>query len=284
MCLLIFSIFLSQQIISHSLPFVRLSKNKTETHKTNLTNSTNDIHFVCLFVSCVIFFFPFYYHVEYEQCLRSIDGIDVVESREKFTRKIGSRRPSLASVHSTNSSIKSYSAARFEKELQQKELRQEMKLRLTRLQQHQQLIQNKPHIVITDPHVIGGAIPKTIALKTPSPLTPNSLDELLPCVIETAEVSRYIECIFLSFFFFKWNKWVLHMWLTYAIYEKVTSAVFTSWPIKNTYTLYFVNWLTEMKVLQNCHYVSIFIFHQIATDASQITPFRSLCRSVQIIT
>lgn len=106
---------------------------------------------------------------------------------------LGSRRPSLASVHSTSSSIKSYSAIRFEKELQQKEIRQEMKLRLTRLQQQQQLIQNKPHIIITDPHVIGGAIPKTIALKTPSPLTPNSLDELLPCVIEvieTAEVSE----------------------------------------------------------------------------------------------
>lgn len=103
--------------------------------------------------------------------------------------QLGSRRPSLASVHSTSSSIKSYSAIRFEKELQQKEIRQEMKLRLTRLQQQQQLIQNKPHIIITDPHVIGGAIPKTIALKTPSPLTPNSLDELLPCVIETAEVS-----------------------------------------------------------------------------------------------
>ncbi|XP_055324847.1 uncharacterized protein LOC129579157 isoform X2 [Sitodiplosis mosellana] len=106
------------------------------------------------------------------------------------TSRSGSRRPSLASVHSTSSSIKSYSAARFEKELQQKEMRQEMKLRLTRLQQQQQLIQNKPHIIITDPHVIvGGAVSRAaaIALKTPSPLTPNSLDELLPCVIETAE-------------------------------------------------------------------------------------------------
>lgn len=78
---------------------------------------------------------------------------------------------------------------RFEKEIQQKELRQEMKLRLARLQQQQQLIQNRPHIIITDPHVIGNVIPKTVALKTPSPLTPNSLDELLPCVIETVEVS-----------------------------------------------------------------------------------------------
>lgn len=79
-----------------------------------------------------------------------------------------------------------------------------MKLRLTRLQQQQHLIQNKPHIIITDPHVIGGAIPKTIALKAPSPLTPNSLDELLPCVIETAEVSGFciieFDKFFISFF------------------------------------------------------------------------------------
>lgn len=122
-------------------------------------------------------------------------------------KKIGSRRPSLASVHSTSSSIKSYGAARFEKELQQKEMRQEMKLRLTRLQQQQQLIQNKPHIIITDPHVIaGGAVSRAaaIALKTPSPLTPislteNSLDELLPCVIETAEVR--IHCLRFMLFF-----------------------------------------------------------------------------------
>lgn len=78
---------------------------------------------------------------------------------------------------------------RFEKELQQKELRQEMKLRLARLQQQQQLIQNRPHIIISDPHVIGTMVPKTVALKTPSPITPSSLDEFLPCVIETVEVS-----------------------------------------------------------------------------------------------
>lgn len=51
----------------------------------------------------------------------------------------GTRRPSLASVHSAASSNKNYSIMRFEKELQQKEIRQEMKLRLFRLQkQHQQ--------------------------------------------------------------------------------------------------------------------------------------------------
>lgn len=113
-------------------------------------------------------------------------------NRKRQTRSngTGSRRPSLASVHSTSSSIRSYSAMRFEKELQQKELRQEMKLRLARLQQQQQLIQNRPHIIISDPHVIATMMPKTVALKTPSPLTPNSLDEFLPCVIETVEVSR----------------------------------------------------------------------------------------------
>lgn len=83
-----------------------------------------------------------------------------------------------------------------------------MKLRLTRLQQQQQLIQNKPHIIITDPHVIvGGAVSRAaaIALKTPSPLTPislteNSLDELLPCVIETAEVCNHYLIWFIFFF------------------------------------------------------------------------------------
>lgn len=59
-----------------------------------------------------------------------------------------------------------------------------MKLRLTRLQQQQQLIQNRPHIVITDPHVFAAGV-------VSNPLTPNSLDldDLLPCVIETVEVS-----------------------------------------------------------------------------------------------
>lgn len=60
-----------------------------------------------------------------------------------------------------------------------------MKLRLTRLQQQQQLIQNRPHIVITDPHVFAPGV-------VSNPLTPNSLDDLLPCVIETAEVSMTI--------------------------------------------------------------------------------------------
>lgn len=105
----------------------------------------------------------------------------------------GSRRPSLASVHSTSSSIRSYGHMRFEKELQQKELRQEMKLRLTRLQQQQHYLQNKPHIIISDLQS-SGAIPKTIAITTPSPITPNSTDELLPSVAEGHEVKSFF-CI-----------------------------------------------------------------------------------------
>lgn len=66
-----------------------------------------------------------------------------------------------------------------------------MKQRLTRLQSHQQLMQNKPHIVISDPLINCGMISKTIALTTPSPITPNSLDELLPSVVECQEVSHH---------------------------------------------------------------------------------------------
>lgn len=96
---------------------------------------------------------------------------------------LGSRRPSLASVHSTSSSIKSYSIVRIEKELQQKELRQEMKLRLARLQQQQ----SRPHIVISDPLL--HCVMSKNALPSPSPITPNSTDELLPSVDEAQEVS-----------------------------------------------------------------------------------------------
>uniref|UniRef100_T1H5Q4 Uncharacterized protein n=1 Tax=Megaselia scalaris TaxID=36166 RepID=T1H5Q4_MEGSC len=77
---------------------------------------------------------------------------------------------------------------RFEKELQQKEIRQEMKLRLARLQQQQILTQNKPQISHRRPQIAtettittiqAGAIAKIIVPST-SPLTPNSTDELLP--------------------------------------------------------------------------------------------------------
>nr|XP_014088433.1 uncharacterized protein LOC106616344 isoform X3 [Bactrocera oleae] len=103
----------------------------------------------------------------------------------------GSRRPSLASVHSTSSSVRSYSMMRFEKEVQQKEIRQEMKLRLARLQQQQHLNQNKPQIVIGDTlqhHMsAASALSRLSGMPTPSPLTPNSTDELLPSVDELQE-------------------------------------------------------------------------------------------------
>lgn len=75
---------------------------------------------------------------------------------------------------------------RIEKELQQKELRQEMKLRLARLQQQQQYQhQPRPHIIISDP-LLHGVMSKN-ALSSPSPITPNSTDELLPSVDEEAQ-------------------------------------------------------------------------------------------------
>lgn len=97
---------------------------------------------------------------------------------------------------------------RFEKELQQKELRQEMKFRLTRLQQQQQYQQqiqlnyqqSKPHIIIGDPllHGTTTTITKSIfqSATTPSPLTPGSTDELLPAVDESQEVTIYYIFIF----------------------------------------------------------------------------------------
>lgn len=112
---------------------------------------------------------------------------------------------------------------RIEKELQQKELRQEMKLRLARLQHHPV---HKPQIVIIggggggagavggfsgragEHHhqvVMGGVhasgsayvvgdplMHHTVKCVTvPSPLTPNSTDELLPSVDEAQEVSFF---------------------------------------------------------------------------------------------
>ncbi|ALC44140.1 CG17364 [Drosophila busckii] len=105
---------------------------------------------------------------------------------------ISSRRPSLASVHSTSSSVRSYSMMRFEKEVLQKEIRQEMKLRLARLQQQQHLTQNKPQIVIGEALLQHGAIGR-VTMATPSPLTPNSLDELLPSLDENQEYPPRLE-------------------------------------------------------------------------------------------
>ncbi|XP_040157523.1 uncharacterized protein LOC120897011 isoform X3 [Anopheles arabiensis] len=103
-----------------------------------------------------------------------------------FSSDTGSRRPSLASVHSTSSSVRSYSMRRFEQEIQQKELRQEMKRHLARLQEQQQLQKIKPNIIIGD--VISCPMNKPI-LTTPSPMTPNSVDDILPSVDETQEFS-----------------------------------------------------------------------------------------------
>ncbi|XP_029722104.1 uncharacterized protein LOC109419417 isoform X3 [Aedes albopictus] len=103
-----------------------------------------------------------------------------------YNSDTGSRRPSLASVHSTTSSVRSYSMRRFEQEIQQKELRQEMKKHLVRLQEQQQLQKIKPNIIIGD--VISCPMNKPI-LTTPSPMTPNSIDDLLPSVDETQEFS-----------------------------------------------------------------------------------------------
>lgn len=108
---------------------------------------------------------------------------------------------------------------RIEKELQQKELRQEMKLRLARLQHNQQQHHQKPQIIIIggggglggmvgamggsgasgsgggghcsymggDPLLHHGYMTRNV-VPTPSPLTPNSTDELLPSVDEAQEV------------------------------------------------------------------------------------------------
>ncbi|XP_018368551.1 PREDICTED: uncharacterized protein LOC108764706 [Trachymyrmex cornetzi] len=87
--------------------------------------------------------------------------------RSSFFR-IGSRRPSLASVHSSTSSSRSYSTRRLEKERNDKEQRQALQeLRLAKQREQTQQQQVVP---------------------TPSPRTPHSTDELLPSVEEGKEV------------------------------------------------------------------------------------------------
>ncbi|CAL1685995.1 unnamed protein product [Lasius platythorax] len=84
--------------------------------------------------------------------------------------RAGSRRPSLASVHSSTSSSRSFSARRLEKERNDKEQRQALQeLRLAK--QREQLQQQQQQVV-----------------PTPSPRTPHSTDELLPSVEEGKEV------------------------------------------------------------------------------------------------
>ncbi|XP_020706666.1 uncharacterized protein LOC105683652 isoform X3 [Athalia rosae] len=80
------------------------------------------------------------------------------------TSRAGSRRPSLASIHSSTSSARSYSARRLERERNEKEHR--VALQELRLQRQKEQQQSAP---------------------TPSPRTPHSTDELLPAVDEVAE-------------------------------------------------------------------------------------------------
>ncbi|XP_075971257.1 uncharacterized protein LOC142973452 isoform X4 [Anticarsia gemmatalis] len=91
-------------------------------------------------------------------------GVPVSASRA------GSRRPSLSSVQSSSSSIRSYSAKRWEREREQKERRQ-MSMRLAQLH---------------DKMAAGREVPKHAP--TPSPRSPNnSTDGLLPSLITNTE-------------------------------------------------------------------------------------------------
>lgn len=85
----------------------------------------------------------------------------------------GSRRPSVASIHSSTSSSRSYSARRFERENMQREQRQ--------LQLQMQMQIQRDNL-------------KPAAAPTPSPKTPMSTDELLPSVSEVREVREDDHC------------------------------------------------------------------------------------------
>ncbi|XP_015174692.1 PREDICTED: uncharacterized protein LOC107065479 isoform X4 [Polistes dominula] len=101
-----------------------------------------------------------------------------------FSSDTGSRRPSLASVHSSTSSARSYSARRLEKERNEKEQRQalqELRLQKQREQQQQQQQQQQ------QPQHQQQQQQQQVA-PTPSPRTPHSTDELLPSVEEGKEV------------------------------------------------------------------------------------------------
>ncbi|KAJ9595537.1 hypothetical protein L9F63_013302, partial [Diploptera punctata] len=95
------------------------------------------------------------------------------QEQQQQQQRIGSRRPSIASIHSSASSSRSYSAKRFERELMQKEQR---KLQLEMQMQIQQ------------DNLKPGMAP------TPSPKTPMSTDELLPSVSEVREVREEVHC------------------------------------------------------------------------------------------
>ncbi|XP_014237158.1 myotubularin-related protein DDB_G0290005-like isoform X1 [Trichogramma pretiosum] len=95
---------------------------------------------------------------------------------------LGSRRPSLASIHSTTSSAKSYSQRRFERERSEKEQRQaltELKLKRAAAEQEKQQQQEKQKEQQQQQ--------QQATSPSPSPRTPHSTDELLPSVAEGKE-------------------------------------------------------------------------------------------------
>ncbi|XP_044742505.1 uncharacterized protein LOC123304988 [Chrysoperla carnea] len=93
--------------------------------------------------------------------IRGSRGVLVPSSRA------GSRRPSLASVHSTGS-LRSFGGRMLEREREQREQRQEIQARLARMAS------------------LPNSLPKVSTVPTPSPL---STDELLPSVCELREVN-----------------------------------------------------------------------------------------------
>ncbi|XP_041971268.1 uncharacterized protein LOC121727459 isoform X2 [Aricia agestis] len=98
------------------------------------------------------------------------------ERRPRGASRAGSRRPSMSSLQSSSSSIRSYSAKLWEREREQKERRQ-MSMRLAQLH---------------DKMAAGRELPKHAP--TPSPRSPNnSTDGLLPAVCEIREMSANSE-------------------------------------------------------------------------------------------
>ncbi|KAG8040983.1 hypothetical protein G9C98_001971 [Cotesia typhae] len=101
---------------------------------------------------------------------------------EGSTDGLGSRRPSLASLHSSVSSARSYSAKRLERERNEKEQRQALQeLRLSR-QRDSDAAQHQP----AQPQQ-QLQLQQQTSTPSPSPRTPHSTDELLPSVQEDKE-------------------------------------------------------------------------------------------------
>lgn len=120
-------------------------------------------------IYCNRFFLPFDIIFFLTQKIELSYRIHCISTCDSSLR-VGSRRPSLASVHSSTSSSRSFSARRLEKERNDKEQRQALQeLRLAK--QREQLQQQQQQVV-----------------PTPSPRTPHSTDELLPSVEEGKEV------------------------------------------------------------------------------------------------